>query len=131
MSDSLGAVAYDDRNDPGYMGMGGHHDKKYSEETAKSIDIEVRKILDDAHELAKKIINENREKLELMMQMLIEFETLDAEDIRRIMSGEWTADEKRGRLKTAADLHKKAPVAPPPSPFEPPTPMTSSAAPAA
>lgn len=128
MSDTLGAVAYDERNEPNYMGMG-HHDKKYSEETAKSIDIEVRKILDDAHELAKKIINDNRDKVELMTQMLIEFETLDAEDIRKIMSGEWTAEDKRGRLKAAEELHKKAPVTPPPSPFEPTTQGT--AAPAA
>lgn len=118
MSDKLGVVAYDDREDQGYPGMGSHHEKDYSEETAKAIDIEVRAILDEAHELAKKIIEENRAKVELLTQMLIEFETLDAEDIRKIMSGEWSVEDKRGRLKDAEELHKKNPVVPPPSPFE-------------
>lgn len=117
MSDKLGVVAYDERADQTYLGVS-HHEKKYSEETAKAIDIEVRAILDEAHELAKKIIEENREKVELMTQMLIEFETLDAEDIRKIMSGEWSVEDKRGRLKEAEELHKKAPATPPPSPFE-------------
>jgi len=121
MSDKLGAVAYDERNETGYMGMGGYHEKKYSEETAKAIDTEVRQILDEAHDLAKKIISKYRDQVELMSKMLIEFETLDAEDIRKILSGEWSMDEKRDRLKKAADLHKKAPVSPPPSPFEGPT----------
>lgn len=120
MSDKLGVMAYDDHGEQGYMGMGAHHEKKYSEETAKAIDTEVRFFLDEAHELAKKIIEENRDKVELMTQMLIEFETLDAEDIRKIMSGEWSVEDKRGRLKAQEELHKKVPVTPPPSPFENP-----------
>lgn len=119
MSDKLGAVAYDERSEMGgYLGMNNYHEKKYSEETAKAIDTEVRKILDDAHELATKIIQEHKEQVELMAQMLIEFETLDAEDIRKILNGEWNIEEKRARLKKAEELHKKVPVTPPPSPFE-------------
>lgn len=119
MSDKMGAVAYDERSESGaYLGISGYHEKKYSEETAKSIDDEVKQILDEAHDYAKKIIIDKKEQVELMTQMLIEFETLDAEDIRRIMNNEWNVEEKRNRLKTAEDLHKKNPVTPPPSPFE-------------
>lgn len=119
MSDKLGAVAYDDRNDGGqYFGMPGHSEKKYSEETAKSIDNEVRRILDEAHESAVKIIQEHRDQVELMTQMLIEFETLDADDVLKIIKKEWDINEKRERLKKADELHKKAAATPPPPPPE-------------
>jgi cell division protease FtsH len=119
MSDKMGAVSYDDKGDSGqYMGMGGYNEKKYSEVTAKSIDEEVRRILDDAHGSAMKIINENKEKVELMTKMLMEFETLDSEDIRKIMSGEWTSEDKKERIKKADELHKKNVVVPPPPPPE-------------
>lgn len=125
MSDKMGTMTYDERSDAGsYLGMAGHHEKKYSEVTAQAIDDEVRRILDEAHDLAKKIILEKRAQVELMTQMLMEFETLDAEDVRKIIVNEWSVDEKRARLKLAEDLHKKSlpTVTPPPSPFDKATP---------
>lgn len=113
MSDKLGTVAYGERNDA--YGMG-YHEKKYSEDTAKVIDDEVRSLLDDAHNKAFTIITEKRAQVELMAQMLIEFETLDAEDVRRIISEEWSVEEKRARLKLAEELHKKSLTPPPPPP---------------
>ena len=107
--------------------MAGYHEKKYSEVNAKSIDDEVRRIVDEAHDTAKKIIQERSKEVELMAQMLIEFETLDAEDVRKILTGEWTIEEKRERLKKSDDLHKKAPLAPPPSPFDEKPPITPAA----
>lgn len=118
MSDVMGAVAYDERASGGqYLGMSSYHEKKYSEETAKAIDLEVRRILDDAHESALKIIREKRDQVELMTQMLIEFETLDQEDVQKIINNTWNIEEKRARLKVADQLHKKPTVTPPPSPF--------------
>lgn len=116
MTDNLGAVAYDERNESGQYGFGGYSEKKYSDDTAKAIDAEVRSILDAAHEKAKQIILEYRTHVELMTQMLMEFETLDAEDVKRIIKGEWSADEKRERLKKADELHKKVVAVPPPPP---------------
>lgn len=119
MSEKLGAVAYDERSDSGqYLGMSGYHEKKYSEETAKAIDDEVRKILDSAHEKARQIILDHRPQVELMTEMLMEFETLDAEDVKKIIDGEWNIEEKRSRLKKADELHKKPTVTPPPPPPE-------------
>lgn len=119
MSEKLGPIAYDERSEQGqYLGMSGYHEKKYSEETAREIDAEVRKILDEAHEYAIRIIKEQREKVELMTQMLIEFETLDSEDVQNIISGNWNDAEKRARLKRADELHKKPSVTPPPPPEE-------------
>jgi cell division protease FtsH len=120
MSEKLGAVAYDERSDNGGGGynFGEFHEKPYSDETAQNIDAEVRKILDDAHETAKKIILDNQEEVELLTQMLIEFETLDSEDVQEIVVNKtWDMQRKRDRLKRAADLYKKeSPGTPPPPP---------------
>lgn len=112
----LGAVAYDERNEgSAYLGMPGSHERSYSDETAKFIDAEVRKIIDEGHQRATEIIQSNRDKVELMTQMLIEFETLDREDVQNIINGTWDTEKKRARLKAADELHRKVPP-PPPAP---------------
>lgn len=116
MSDKLGAVAYDERSEGSPYGFD-HHEKSYSDETAQSIDNEVRRILDDAYQSARKIVLEHKEQVELMTQMLIEFETLDSEDVQEIViKKNWDAARKKERMKFAADLHKKDPASPPPPP---------------
>jgi len=123
MTDALGPVAYDERSEQGqYLGMPGMHEKNYSPETAKKIDEEVRILLDEAHENAKKIIEENREKLLLMTDMLMEFETLDRQDVQEIMDGTWDIEKKRERVKSESDRARKLPP-PPPTPITdtPPT----------
>lgn len=117
MSDTLGAVTYEDRADSPFGYGGEHTEKLYSEETAKAIDKEVKEILDAGRELARKIILEYRDQVELMTQMLIEFETLDSEDVQEIvLHKNWDTEKKRERLKKAADLHKKEIGVPPPPP---------------
>lgn len=119
MSEKMGAVAYDERSDNGGSGygFGEYHEKPYSNETAQAIDAEVRKILDEAHETANKIILEYRTQVELMTQMLMEFETLDSEDVQEIViKKNWDPSRKRDRLKKAAELYKKEPPGSPPPP---------------
>lgn len=114
MTDKLGTVAYDERAEGGqYLGMPNYHEKSYSEATAKAIDEEVRKILDEAHQRAKELIETNKDQVQLMTEMLMEFETLDREDVLEIMSGEWDIEKKRGRIKSAQNLQKKSPPPPP------------------
>lgn len=119
MSEKVGVVAFDERSDNGqYLGMSGYHEKKYSEETAKEIDDEVKKILSEAIERADQIILEHEKEVELMAQMLIEFETLDSQDIQDILHNRWNSEEKKDRLKKIEELHKKpvSPIIPPPPP---------------
>jgi cell division protease FtsH len=117
MSDKLGTVAYDQRSEAGqYLGMNGYHEKQYSEETAKAIDHEVREILESAIQAARDIIKKYAPQLELMTQMLIEFETLDNEDIKEILANEWSIQKKKDRMKKADELHKKTAATPPPPP---------------
>ncbi len=110
MTDKLGTVAYDEKSEQGqYLGTQGYHEKNYSEETAKSIDEEVRKILDAAHESAKEIILSNRDKVELMTDMLMEFESLDRTDVKLIIDGLWDTDKKRAKEKDLEALNQKFP----------------------
>lgn len=119
MTDNLGTVTYDERSEAGqYLGMSGYHEKNYSDETAKAIDKEVKQLIDDAHERAVAILNEHRDKVQLMADMLMEFETLDSTDIKEIMDGTWSVDVKRARVKTADELQIKTPPAPPPLPSQ-------------
>lgn len=113
MSEKLGAVSYGDRDS---NGQGGYNEKGYSEETARAIDAEVKTIVDAANNRAIEILEKDREAVELMTAMLIEFETLDAEDVLKILDGKWTRDDKVGRLKLQDELHKKPNVTPPPPP---------------
>lgn len=121
MSDKLGAVAYDEKSEGGqYLGFGGHHEKKYSEDTAKDIDAEVRRLLDEANKRAHQIIEEKKKEVELMVEMLMEFETLDSGDVDTIVfhRKKWDMEGKRTRLKEAEELHKHLHVTPPPPPEE-------------
>lgn len=118
MSDQLGTVAYDERSDSS-TGYGSYHEKSYSEETAKSIDGELRAILDAAYQRALTIIREHRAEVELMTQMLMEFETLDSKDVKEIMDHTWDSDRKRARLKEEGVMFKKmSDDLPPPPPQE-------------
>ncbi len=114
MTDSLGTVAYDERSENGmYLGMAGTKERTYSEDTAKFIDGEVLKLIKEGHRQATEIITANKDKVELMTQMLMEFETLDKEDVQDIIKGTWDLEKKKGRLKIAEELQRKVPPPPP------------------
>ena len=115
MSDDLGTVAYDERGDNG-GGYGTAQERSYSEETAKAIDDEVRVILEAAHKRAKEIVEQHRAQVELMAKMLMEFETLDSEDIKEILENKWDPEKKRKRLTEMENLYKFTPGPPPPPP---------------
>lgn len=117
MNDALGNVALEDSQSGQqyYPGMGGG-EKKFSEQTAQVIDREVKKMLDDAYKRAIEIVQNHKAELQLMTDMLIEFETLDAEDVKDIMEGKWDVEKKRSKLKKEDELQKQAPSEPPPPP---------------
>lgn len=114
MSDNLGAVAYDEPNSNGqHPSFSSQQSKKYSETTAESIDKEIRKLLDEAYVRATDLIKIHSDKVKLMTEMLIEFETLDDVDVKSIMDGTWSIEDKQARLKKIEELHKKESEPPP------------------
>ncbi|NGX34595.1 MAG: ATP-dependent zinc metalloprotease FtsH [Candidatus Anoxychlamydiales bacterium] len=115
MSD-LGTVAYGDSNDNNgnrYLGLQSS-EKSYSDETAKLIDKEIKALLDAAYKAAYKIVEDNKDKVEIMAKYLIKFETLYADDVKEIMEGSFNEEKKSKRLKDADALQKKPPPPPPP-----------------
>ena len=84
----LGPVQYDSTQGSVFLGRDYSSDKNYSGEIAYEIDKEVRRIIDEAYENARVIINDNRELLDAIVEELLEHETLTAEQIKRIVDGE-------------------------------------------
>jgi cell division protease FtsH len=119
MNDILGLVALDERSESGqYLGMPNYQEKHYSEATAKTIDEEVRKLLEEAHIAARNYCETNRDKLLLMADALMEVETLDKQDVIDIMTGKWDMEKKKQKIKSAEDLQRKLPP-PPVAPANP------------
>src|SRR5690606_11307965 len=71
----------------------------YSEEIAKAIDQEIRRTIDECYEKARKVLEENRDKLELISAALLEKETLDAEEITALVEGRSLAELEASRRK--------------------------------
>ncbi len=84
MSDRLGFLSYADDSDSAYPGMGR---KEFSEETARIIDEEVRNLIDGNYAKAKLALHDNRDKMEVMANALMKYETLDADQVGDIMAG--------------------------------------------
>ena len=113
MNDCLGSVAYDENSEDGVYMLPGSSSKTYSDETAKQIDNEVRKLLDQANKRAREIIESHKDKVQLMADMLMEFETLDKEDVNLIVEGKWDPEKKRKKLKDIEQAHQEKKSLPP------------------
>ncbi|OQA41668.1 MAG: ATP-dependent zinc metalloprotease FtsH [Candidatus Omnitrophica bacterium ADurb.Bin314] len=85
MSEKLGPMIFGKENGMVFLGRDLMEERNYSEETARLIDSEVKRIIEEAYAKAQKLLTENRDKLELLAKMLLEKETLDADEIRHIV----------------------------------------------
>ncbi len=91
MSDKLGMVQYGDNNDFIFLGREMTRSKDYSESTAEEIDTEVKTIIDSSYRRAQELIANNRDKLELIANSLLEYETLDGVQVEEIVrTGKFT-----------------------------------------
>ena len=91
MSDKLGMVLYGDSDDYVFLGKEISQNKTYSEQTSQQIDAEVRRLIDEGYQLAKKPIEDNRDKLDLIANALLEHETLDGKQVEDIvLTGKFT-----------------------------------------
>lgn len=87
MSDVLGPIAYgESQNHQVFLGRDFNHQRNYSEEVACEIDKEVRRYMEEAYEECRRILTENRDKLELIAQALIERETLSAKELEELLT---------------------------------------------
>lgn len=92
MSEKLGLICYSDDSQPMFLGRDMATHNSYSEETAKMIDDEVRDIISTQHERARKLLSENRSILDNMARVLIERETIYAEEVDMLIEGKSYAE---------------------------------------
>ena len=85
MSDALGTMVYTGSEQDSFFGS--MSSKTVSEATQQKVDAEIRRILDEQYGIARKLLEANRDKVEAMTAALMEFETIDADQINDIMAG--------------------------------------------
>ncbi len=86
-SDDLGTVMYGENQEEVFLGMSMGRHNTISEATSQKIDAEVRRLVSQGYEDARKILTEKRQQLESVAQALLEFETLTGEEIKGLMAG--------------------------------------------
>jgi len=88
LSEKMGPLMYDEDDGEVFLGMSaGVKPKPLSDETARAIDLEVRSIIDGCYDEAKQLLEDNIDKLHMMADALVEFETISSEQIDDIMAG--------------------------------------------
>jgi cell division protease FtsH len=133
MSDRLGMVQYGDDDEYIFLGREMARAKVYSEFTAQEIDAEVKRIIGEAYKTAKDLLTANRDKLEIIAKSLLEYETLDGQQVDEIVrTGKFTppAPEPHVEPPHGAPAGTPLPEAPG-KPIPPKLPGLGSPAPAA
>jgi len=107
MTSKLGPVAYGENEENVFLGREMTSRREdYSEDTAREIDEEVRRIVEEQYAVAKKVVIENRDKLERLAHSLLERETLDAEEISAALDGRELPSRQRVVIPSYADKRK-------------------------
>jgi cell division protease FtsH len=85
MSEKLGYVTFEKEKGPLFLPSPFSSGREYSEDTAKQIDEEVKRIIDESHQKIKEILTVKRDKLEELARFLMEKEVVEEEDLKRIL----------------------------------------------
>ena len=120
MSDALGTMVYGENEGEVFLGRSVTTHKNISEATMQQVDAEIRRIIDQQYALARRLIEENRDKIETMAKALLEWETLDADQIDDIMAGNPPRPPKPSQSTQAPQPPQdSAPTAPATTPTQP------------
>jgi cell division protease FtsH len=87
MSEALGPMVYADNEGEVFLGRSVTKTTNMSEQTMRSVDTEIRRIIDEQYGRARKLIEDNQDKMHAMAKALLEWETIDAEQLDDIMAG--------------------------------------------
>jgi cell division protease FtsH len=87
MSDTLGPMVYGEEEGEIFLGRSVTTHKNMSEATMQKVDVEIRRVIDEQYARARKLLEDNRDKVEAMTAALLELETIDADQINDIMAG--------------------------------------------
>ena len=124
MSEKLGPLVYGKKEELVFLGKDFGEQRDYSESIAQEIDGEVRRIVEEAHATALKMLVDNRERLERVAQTLLEIESIDQADFEAIWNGEELPKRDRNTSAPPPKSSQSTPAAPAPSGGKPnPAPM--------
>lgn len=94
MSEKMGVMVYAENESEVFLGRSITRSQNISEKTQQEVDAEVRRILDEQYAIAYKILDENRDKMETMTRALMEWETIDRDQVIEIMEGKQPSPPK-------------------------------------
>jgi cell division protease FtsH len=109
MSDALGTRVYGENQGEVFLGRDMTTHKNLSDAMAQLVDGEIRRIIDEQYARARQIIEDNKEKVEIMTKALIEWETLDADQINDIMAGQQPRPPASGETGSDSDARSNKP----------------------
>jgi cell division protease FtsH len=115
MSD-LGVMVYGENEGEVFLGRSVTQHKNVSEATMQKVDAEIRRIVDEQYALARKLLEENRGKVEAMAHALLEWETIDSEQIDDIMAGKPPRPPKPSQSTSRPSAPSDSPGAEPSAP---------------
>ena len=115
MSEKLGPRTFGRDSSQPFLGRDFGHEADYSEEIAREIDDEIRRIVEQAHERAREVLGGSIDELNRMSKILIQYETFDASQFQRLLAGEDPevvfVDQEPRVTETPAEQPRKEPVA--------------------
>jgi cell division protease FtsH len=115
MSEKLGPRTFGNDYSQPFLGRDFGHEADYSDEIAREIDDEIRRIVEDSHERARKVLTDHVEELQRLSKILIEYETIDRDEFLRLLAGESAetvfADEPKN-TPPAEEAPRKEPARP-------------------
>ncbi len=95
MSDKMGIMVYVESETDSFMSRAMPRQSNISEETMRAVDLEIRRILEEQYGIARKLIEDNRDKMEAMAQALLKWETIDSDQIDDILAGKPPREPRR------------------------------------
>jgi cell division protease FtsH len=105
MSDKIGHITYEKERKSMFLDIGPEaHSRDYSEETAREIDNEIRRIIEDTYEQVKETLSEKKQLLEQIAGILLEKEVMDGEELRRLVRA---YEEKEGEAESDKPEYRK------------------------
>ena len=109
MSETLGPLSFERSNHEVFLGRDLASRKDYSESTAKAIDAEVHRIVDEAYQVARKLLEDNRDRLAAVAEALLEREVLNSEEVALVLDGK-TLPEPAPVAVDTPDVEDPAPA---------------------
>ena len=109
MSDKLGPVLYAENSNEVFLGKSVTQNQNMSEETAKIVDAEIKRLVTGGYEEAKKILTDHQNEWETLSNALLEYETLTGDEIKAVIKGEKIDKSSDSPVEEGKRTHSSVP----------------------